>query len=319
VTQPIPEPALARLREIGPVELNPDSRRILGPAELREAVRHCDYLLCLQHNEVDAGVIDANPGLRLIASMAIEPAGIDVAHATARGIPVTVIPPLVTEATADLHWALLLAVARRVPEAERALREGVFPGAQSMHFLGADVHGKTLGVVGLGRIGKAIARRGRGFGMRILYADRARLHAAEEVALGVEPRPLEALLAESDFVSVSVTLTPETVHLIGRRELERMRPTAYLVNTSRGPVVDESALADALAGGRIAGAALDVYEHEPRVEPALLGLPNVVLTPHVGSAGGDTRLRIAHVVVDNVVAVAAGRRPPNLYNAEVWR
>jgi glyoxylate reductase len=318
VTQPIPEPALARLREVGAVELNRDSRRILGPAELEEAVRRSDYLVCLQHNRVDAGVIDANPRLRLIASMAIEPAGIDVAHATARGIPVTVIQPLVTEATADLHWALLLAVARRVPEADRALRAGVFPGAQSIHFLGADVHGKTLGVIGLGRVGQAIARRGRGFGMRLLYADRTRLPAAE-AALDAAHRPLDALLAEADFVSVSVALTPETVHLIGRRELELMAPTAYLINTSRGPVVDEKALADALAGGRIAGAALDVYEHEPQVERALLGLTNVVLTPHIGSAGRDTRLRIAHVVADSVLAVAAGRRPPGLCNPEVWR
>ena len=318
VTQPIPEPALARLRKAGRVELNADSQRILSPDALREAVRRSDYLVCLQHNQVDADVIDANPALRLIASMAIEPAAIDVAHATARGIPVTTIPPLVAEATADLHWGLLLAVARRIPESEHALRRGVFPGAQSMHFCGGDVHGKTLGILGLGRVGRAIARRAAGFGMTILYADPVRLADAEEAALGVQYRHLEDLLGESDFVSVSVSLAPDTVHLIGRPELARMRPTAYLVNTSRGPVVDEKALADALASGRIAGAALDVYEDEPRVEPALLGLSNTVLTPHVGSGGWDTRLRIAHVVVDNVLAVMEGRRPPNLYNVEVW-
>jgi glyoxylate reductase len=319
VTQPIPEPALARLRELGRVELNPDSQHILTVPELSQAVGRSDYLVCLQHNLVTAEVIDANPGLRLIASMAIEPAGIDVAHATARGIPVTTIPPLVTEATADLHWGLLLAVARRIPETDRALRAGVFPGAQSMHFLGGEVHGKTLGILGLGRVGTAIARRGRGFGMRLLYADRARPAPDEEAALGLAYRSLDDLLAEADFVSVSVGLTPDTVHLIGRRELERMRPSAYLINTSRGPVVDEKALAGALASGRIAGAALDVYEEEPLVEPTLLGLTNVVLTPHIGSAGRDTRVRIAHVVVDNVVAVVEGRRPPNLYNVQVWR
>ena len=253
VTQPIPEPALARLRKAGRVELNADSQRILSPDALREAVRRSDYLVCLQHNQVDADVIDANPALRLIASMAIEPAAIDVAHATARGIPVTTIPPLVAEATADLHWGLLLAVARRIPESEHALRRGVFPGAQSMHFCGGDVHGKTLGILGLGRVGRAIARRAAGFGMTILYADPVRLADAEEAALGVQYRHLEDLLGESDFVSVSVSLAPDTVHLIGRPELARMRPTAYLVNTSRGPVVDEKALADALASGRIAG------------------------------------------------------------------
>ena len=231
----------------------------------------------------------------------------------------TTIPPLVTEATADLHWGLLLAAARRIPESEAALRRGVFPGAQSMRFVGGEVHGKTLGIVGIGRVGKAIARRAAGFGMRVLYADRVRLPPHEEAALGVAHRPLDDLLGEADFVSVSVTLTPETVHLIGRRELSLMRASAYLINTSRGPVVDEKALADALGKGQIAGAALDVYEEEPRVEPALLALTNVVLTPHIGSGGWDTRLRIAHVVVDNVVAVLEGRRPPNLYNAEVWR
>jgi glyoxylate reductase len=319
VTQPMPEPALARLREAGRVELNPDAEHVMLAAELREAVRRADVLVCFQHNDVDRSVIDANPALRLIASMAIEPASIDVRHATARGIPVTTIPPLVTEATADLHWGLLLAVARRIPESEQALRRGVFPGAQSMRFTGAEVHGKTLGIVGIGRVGKAIARRAAGFAMRVLYADRVRLAPPEEAELGVTHRPLDTLLAEADFVSVSVTLTPDTVHLIGPRELGLMRESAYLVNTSRGPVVDEQALADALRGGRIAGAALDVYEAEPRVEPALLELTNVVLTPHIGSGGRDTRLRIAHVVVDNVVAVLEGRRPPNLYNPEVWR
>ncbi|HSE95156.1 MAG TPA: D-glycerate dehydrogenase [Methylomirabilota bacterium] len=318
ITQPIPEPALARLRAAGRVELNADSQHILTTPALREAVRRSDCLVCLQHNAVDASVIDANPRLRLIASMAIEPAGIDVSRATARGIPVTTIPPLVTEATADLHWGLLLAVARRIPEAEWALRRRVFPGAQSMHFLGGEVHGKTLGIVGLGRVGQAIARRARGFSMPLLYADRTRLPEAEEVALGVAHRPLQALLGEADFVSVSVSLAPDTVHLIGRGELGLMRPTAYLINTSRGPVVDEKALAEALTSRRIAGAALDVYEDEPRVEPALLGLTNAVLTPHIGSAAGDTRLRIAHMVADNVVAVLEGRRPPNLYNPEVW-
>jgi glyoxylate reductase len=315
----MPEPALVRLREAGRVELNPNSEHIMRAAELRKAVQRADVLVCLQHNDVDASVIDANPGLRLVASMAIEPASIDVRHATARGIPVTTIPPLVTEATADLHWGLLLAVARRIPESERALRRGVFPGAQSLRFVGGEVHGKTLGIVGIGRVGKAIAQRAAGFGMRVLYADRVRLAPSEEAALGVAYRPLDDLLGEADFVSVSVTLTPETVHLIGRRELALMRATTYLVNTSRGPVVDEKVLAEALGKGQIAGAALDVYEEEPRVEPALLGLKNVVLTPHIGSGGWDTRLRIAHVVVDNVVAVLSGRRPPNLYNPEVWR
>ncbi len=318
VTQPIPEPALARLRAAGEVELNSDPLHIVTKPELMTALQRNQYLVCLLHDRVDAEVIAVSRELRLIASMAIVPAGVEVSAATARKIPVTTIPPLVTEATADLHWALLLAVARRVVEADRAVRAGQFPGAQSVCFIGGEVHGKTLGIVGLGRIGEAVARRARGFGMRILYIKRRRLDPEQESALGVTYRPLDDLLRESDFVSVHVTLTPETVHFIGQRELALMRPSAYLVNTARGPVVDEKALVDALEEKRIAGAALDVYEHEPLVEPRLLTLANVVLTPHIGSAALDTRIRIADIVADNVIAVIQGRRPPNLYNPEVY-
>jgi glyoxylate reductase len=318
VTQPIDAEALVRLREAGDVELNPDPLHIITKDELLAAARRAEYLVCLLHDRVDGEVIAALPRLRLIASMAIVPAGVDVAAATARRIPVTTIPPLVTEATADLHWALLLAVSRRVVEADQALRAGVFPGGQSAHFVGADVHGRTLGIVGLGRIGEAVARRARGFGMRILYTKRRRLDGAAEAALGVTYASLDDLLRQSDFVSLHVSLQPETVHLIGARELALMRPTAFLVNTARGPVVDEKALVDALRGGAIAGAALDVFEHEPSVEPGLVKLPNVVLTPHLGSAARGTRARIAAIVAENVVAAIEGRRPPNVCNPEVY-
>jgi len=318
VTQPIPRKALARLREHGSVELNADSAHIITKPELMAALRQSDYLLCLLHDTVDAEVIDASPNLKLIASMATTPAGVDVAAATARRIPVTRNPPLVTEATADLHWALLLAVARRVVEADRALRSGLFPGGQSIHFLGGEVNGKTLGIVGLGAIGEAVARRAKGFGMRILYTKRHRLEERREFELGVAYRNLDEILSESDFVSIHVTLSPQTVHLIGERELRRMRPSAYLVNTARGPIVDEKALVRALQEQRIAGAALDVYEHEPLVEPGLIELRNVVLTPHLGSAALDTRERLAGFAVDNVIAVIEGRQPPNLYNPEIY-
>jgi glyoxylate reductase len=318
VTQPIAAGAVARLRALGDVELNPDPLHIITRSELAAGLRQADYLVCLLHDRIDAELIAASPRLRLIASMAIIPAGVDLAAATARRIPVTTIPPLVTEATADLHWALLLAVARRVVEADHALRGGLFPGGQSEHFVGADVHGRTIGIVGLGRIGEAVARRARGFDMRILYTKRQRLPADAEAALGAAYVGLDALLQQSDFVSVHAALTPETVHLIGARELARMRPSAFLINTARGPVVDEKALVDALRAGRIAGAGLDVFEDEPRVEPGLLKLPNVVLTPHLGSAARATRDRIATIVVDNVVAAIEGRRPPNVYNPEVY-
>jgi glyoxylate reductase len=319
VTQPIPKNALARLREAGNVELNPDATHIITKPELMAALRQNDYLLCLLHDRVDAEVINSNPNLRLIASMAITPAGVDVAAATARRIPVTTIPPFVTEATADLHWALLLAVARRVVEGDRALRSGIFPGSQSIHFVGGEVNRKTLGIVGLGAIGEAVARRARGFSMRVLYTKRHRLEETRETALGVEYRTLDELLRESDFVSVNAALSPETIHLIGDRELRLMRSSAYLINTARGPIVDEKALVRALEEKRIAGAALDVYEQEPTVEPGLIRLPNVVLTPHLGSAALDTRERVASILVDNVIAVIKGRRPPNLYNPEIYQ
>jgi glyoxylate reductase len=318
VTQPIPEKALSRLREIAEVDLNPDSTHIVTKPELLSALQRNDYLVCLLHDTVDADVVNANPDLKLIASMAIVPAGVDVAAATARRIPITVIPPFVSEATADLHWALLLAVARRVVEADRALRSGVFPGSQSIHFVGGEVNGKTLGIIGLGAIGEAVARRARGFSMRVLYTKRHRLNVAREAELAVEYRSLHELLRESDFVSVNAALSRETIHLIGDRELRLMRPSAYLINTARGPILDEKALVQVLAEKRIAGAALDVYEHEPRVEPGLSALPNVVLTPHLGSAALDTRERIAAIVVENVLAVVEGHRPPNLYNPDIY-
>jgi glyoxylate reductase len=303
---------------VGTVEINFDSTRIIGKPDLIDALKRNDYLFCLLHDLVDAEVINSNPNLKLIASMAITPAGVDVATATARRIPVTAVPPYVTEATADLHWALLLAVARRVVEGDRALRAGVFPGSQSTHFVGGDVNGKTLGIVGLGSIGEAVARRARGFGMRILYTKRRRLDETREAALGVEYRNLDDLLKEADFVSINAALSPETIHLIGDRELSLMRPSAYLVNTARGPIVDEKALVRALEEKRIAGAALDVYEHEPLVEPGLIKLLNVVLTPHLGSAAIDTRARVAQIVVDNIGAVVEGRRPPNIFNPEIY-
>jgi glyoxylate reductase len=318
VTQPISEKALARLRDVGNAEVNSDSSHIITKPELIDALKRNDYLFCLLHDIVDAEVINSSPNLKLIASMAITPAGIDVAAASARRIPVTTVAPLVTEATADLHWALLLAVARRVVEGDRALRSGIFPGSQSIHFVGGEVNGKTLGIVGFGSIGEAVARRARGFRMRILYTKRRRLDEAQEAALGVEYRSLDDLLKESDFVSINAALSRETIHLIGYRELSLMRPSAYLVNTARGPIVDEKALVRALEEKRIAGAALDVYEREPLVEPGLINLPNVVLTPHLGSAALDTRDRVAEIVVDNIVAVIEGRRPPNIFNPEIY-
>jgi glyoxylate reductase len=319
ITQPVAASAIERLRGIAEVRLNPDPVHIVTRDELCAAVRDSDILFCLLHDEVDAAVIGANRNLRAVASMKITPSGIDVAAATARRIPVTVIPPMVTEATADLHFGLMIAVARRVLEGDRAVRGGVFPGGQSTHLEGAFVFGKTIGLIGGGgRIGRAVARRAHGFSMKVLYWGPRRKSADEEREWGLTYAPLDQLLAEADFVSLHAPLNEQTRHLIGERELGLMKSTAFLVNTARGPIVDEKALARALAERRIAGAGLDVFEREPHVEAALLGLSNVVLTPHLGSAVAELREAMAHIVVDNIAAVLRGQQPPNCWNAEIY-
>jgi glyoxylate reductase len=320
VTQPVAESALARLRAVADVDVNPDSSKILAKGKLRAAVHKHDLLFSLLHDTIDRDVLDANANLKAVASMAITPDRIDVAEATARGIPVTVVPPVVAEATADMTFGLMLAVARRMIEGDRLLREGGFPGAQSNHFAGAHVWGKTLGLVGgKGRIGQAVARRARGFSMRILYSGPRRLPEAEERALGMSPVTLEELLAQSDFVSLHPPLRPETHHLINARALGLMKPSAFLINTARGPIVEEAALVRALKARTIAGAGLDVYENEPRVDPALRKLANVVLIPHMGSAVRELRETMANIVVDNILALLDGKTPPNCVNPQVLK
>jgi glyoxylate reductase len=318
VTQPIADSALKRLRKVASVKVNPDASRIPSKRVLVAAARQCDILFSRLHDEIDRDVLAANPKLRSLNSMTITPDRIDVTAATALGIPVTVVPPMVVEATADLAFGLMLAVARRMLEGDRLVHKGMFPGAQSNYLAGSWVFGKTLGLVGGGgRIGKAVARRARGFSMRVLYWGPRRKPEAEEREVGMTYVPLEQLLAESDFVSLHSPLRPETIHQIGGRELRMMKKTAYLINTARGPVVDEAALARALARKQIAGAGLDVFEREPKVERALLKLSNVVLTPHLGSAVADLREEMAHIVVDNIFAILEGRLPPNCINPEV--
>jgi glyoxylate reductase len=319
ITQPVHPSAIGRLERVADVEWNRDPLHILSKEELTAAIRECDVLFCLLHDRVDADVIAANPKLRAIASTTVTPADIDVAAASARGIPVTVIPAaLLDDATADLAWALLFSVARRVAEGDRLMRSGTFPGSQSSYMEGAAVSRKTLGLVGMGGVGRATAERARGFSMRVMYFDPKRLTPEDERALGITWAPLERLLAESDFVSLHARLTRETRHLIGERELGLMKKSAYLVNSARGPLVDEEALVRALAEGRIAGAGLDVFEHEPRPHPKLLTMPNVVVTPHVGSAVTELRAIMAGVAVDNIVAVLEGRPPPNCWNPEIY-
>jgi glyoxylate reductase len=316
VTQPIAESALARLRAVADVEVNPDSSRVLDKAKLVEAVKRCDILLSLLHDTVDADVLAANPKLKAVSSMNITQDRIDLAAATRLGIPVTNIPAIVTNATADIAFGLLLAVARNIAYGDKLFRAGVYPGSQSNHLAGAAVSGKTLGLVGFGRIGQAVARRGRGFDMNVIYTDLSPLPDAER-QIGASFRPLEELLREADFVSLHPQLTPNTRHLMGARQFALMKPTAFVINTSRGPVIDEAALVQALREKKIAGAGLDVYEHEPAVSPELIAMTNVVLSPHLGSAVLELREGMAHVVVDNIIALIEGRKVVSCLNPQV--
>jgi glyoxylate reductase len=315
ISRHLPEAALDRARSGATVRLHPEDRR-LSPAELARYLEDADGLVCLLTDTIDEALLAGAPRLRAVANVAVGYNNIDVAAATRRGIVVTNTPGVLTETTADFTWALLLATARRVPEADAYTRAGRFTEWGLMLLLGSDVHGKTLGILGLGRIGKAVARRAAGFGMRMLYHDALRDPAAER-ELGVIYQDRDAVLAEADFVTLHVPLLPETHHYVGEGELRRMKPGAYLINASRGPVVDEAALVRALKEGWIAGAGLDVYEEEPKVHPGLLECSNAVLAPHIASASRETRLRMATMAVDNCLAVLEGRMPPNPVNPEV--
>jgi glyoxylate reductase len=275
------------LRKVASVTINPDASRIPSKQKLIAGVRRCDILFALLHDRIDRDVIAANPRLRAIASQSITPDNIDVAEATRRGIPVTVVPPIVAEATADVNFGLMLMVARNMVEGDRLVHKGRFPGSQSSYLAGSAVYGKTLGLIGGGgRIGRAVARRACGFGMRILYWSPRQKPESLERELEMTYVPLDDLLAQSDFVSIHSPLTPQTRHQVGKRELARMKRTAFLINTARGAVVDEAALTRALQTGRIAGAGLDVFEHEPKVSPALLKMKNVVRRPISAASSG---------------------------------
>lgn len=321
VTQRIPQAGLEILRHAYPEYRINAEERVLTRGEMMECVKGVDGLLTLLTDKIDAEVLDAaGAQLKIVANMAVGYDNVDVGAATQRGIMVTNTPGVLTDATADHAWALLFAIARRVPESERYLRAGKFKGWGPLLFLGGAVTGKTLGVVGGGRIGSAVAVKSRGFNMRVLYTSRS-AKPQLEAETGARRVELEALLRESDFVSLHVPLSPDTVHLIHAGSLRLMKPTACLINTGRGPLVDEAALAGALKNGIIAGAALDVFENEPAVHPELLQLDNVVLTPHTASATVESRSKMAIMAVENLVAGLAGQKPPNLVNerGQVWK
>ncbi len=315
VTRRIYPEALALLEAAARVDYH-DTAEGLSAAELEAAVADKHAIVCQLTDRIDAAVIDAGADLKVIANVAVGYDNIDLAAASARGIVVTNTPGVLTETTADLAFALMLAAGRRIVEADRFLRAGRWRRWQIDLLCGHDVHQKTLGILGFGRIGRAVARRARGFGMRMLYHSPAPVAARVEREHGVEYADRESLFRRADYLSIHVPLNEHTRHLVGANELELMKPTAVLVNTSRGPVVDEAALARALASRRIAAAGLDVFEAEPEVSPKLIGLDNVVLVPHIGSASIETRTRMCTMAAENAIAVLQGERPPNPVDRE---
>ena len=303
VTRKLPSSVIEKLRTVGDVDLY-SGEAAIPPDELRARLRGKDALVCLLTDPIDQATIDAGSALKVISNVAVGFNNIDVAYARSRGIVVTNTPDVLTESVADFTWALILAITRRLSEGERLVRRREWKGWALDLLLGTELRGKQLGLIGVGRIGRAVAARAGAFGMRVVYTSRREIDFP-----GAEAMPLDKLLISSDIVSLHVPLTPETRHLIDKKALARMKRSAYLINTARGPVVDEEALAWALQHHLLAGAALDVYENEPTVHPDLFGLENVLLVPHLASGTTETRTAMADLAAENVLAVLGGRPP----------
>src|SRR5438477_7435691 len=325
VTQKVPDPAYPLLEVIGDVEANMEEGVIWPYKELLRRGPGHDYIYSLLTDNIDAkfleacveSVVASTPRLRMVANMAVGFNNIDVEAATRLGIAVSNTPGVLSDTTADLAFALLMATARRIPEAERYLRAGKYEGWGPLLFCGVDIHNATLGLIGAGRIGKIVAKRASGFDMKVLYYDVYRMTPEDEATYQMTYMPIDDVLKQADFISIHTPYMPSTHHLIGERELGLMKPGAILINTARGPIVDEKALVKALQSGTIAGAGLDVFENEPAVEPELLTMENVVLLPHIASASLGTRTLMATMASDNIVAHFHGQRPPNIVNPEV--
>ncbi len=316
VTRLIPEAGLVRLRMHFDVTVNPEDRP-LQRNELHREIADADGVIGLLTDRIDAGFFDAAPRLKGYANYAVGFDNIDVAEATRRGIPVSNTPDVLTQATAEMAWALLFAVARRVVETDAIMRSGAWNGWGPLQFIGADVSGKTLGIVGAGRIGAAVARMSTGFGMRVIYNNPSRRNIDLEEEIGARSVDFDELLAESDFISVHAPLRPMTRHLFNAEAFRKMKRTAVIINTARGPVIKEDDLVEALKTGEIGGAGLDVYETEPKMAEGLAECPNTVLLPHIGSATRSARDGMAMLAAENLVAMLQGHKPPTLLNPEV--
>jgi len=318
VTRQIPDEGINFLKKSSQkVEVNP-SDRSLAYDELLRQIKGRDAILTMLSDKIDAHLIKEATNLRIIANYAVGYDNVDVKAATAKGIIVTNTPGVLTDSTADMAWALLFSIARRIVEGDKLTRVGKFVGWSPMFLLGSDLIGKTLGVIGAGRIGTAMAMRSRGWCMKVLYTTQSNRNSVLEEMLGAKRVDLETLLRGSDFVSIHTPLTEKTKHLISAKALSQMKRTAYLINTARGAIIDEAALVNALKNKQIAGAGLDVYEEEPRLKPGLAELNNVVLAPHLGSATIETRTKMAIMAAENIIAVLNKQKPKNCVNPEVF-
>lgn len=313
ITRLLPKPVLTALRERFTLLSEPVENQIPTGDDLRQGFAQADAVICTLADPITDALLAEAPRLKIVANYAVGYNNIDVAAATRRGIVVTNTPDVLTDATADLTWALILATARRVVEGDQWARSGTWPGWAPTQMLGTDVSGKTLGIIGMGRIGQAVALRAQGFRMPVLYVSRQPCSSPPGVSTWIH-RSLEEVLTQADFISLHVPLSDTTRHLVGSRELAMMKSTAFLINTSRGPVLDEAALLATLRQGTIAGAGLDVYEREPLITAGLEALPNVVLLPHLGSATQQVRIKMGMLCVENVAAVLGGRPPLNPVN-----
>jgi len=317
VSRPLPEAGIELLRRTCEVEINQEDRP-LNREEFLSKITGKDGVLCLLHDKIDGKVFDAVPGIKGFANYAVGYDNIDVSEATRRGIPVSNTPDVLTDATAEMAWALLFAIGRRVVESDRCMRNGNWPGWGPLQFLGGDVAGSTLGIVGAGRIGTAMALKSRGFNMRVLYQD-VRTNERLEKELGARRVGLDELLRESDYISIHTPLMPETRHLFTLEQLRKMKKTAYLINTSRGPIIKESDLLTALKSNLIAGAAIDVFEFEPEMTAGLEKLDNIVVTPHTASGTIGSRTNMALKAAENLAAMVAGKQAPDCVNPEVYK
>ncbi len=318
ITRQIPEEGVKMLRNVcQSVEINPHDRPLTYD-ELLKSAKGRDAILTMLSDRIDARLMLEAANLKIVANYAVGYDNIDVRAATAKGVVVTNTPGVLTDSTADMAWALLFSVTRRIVEGDKLTRAGKFAGWAPMMLLGGDLMGKTLGIIGAGRIGSAMAMRSRGWCMKVLYTTQNRRNGVLEEMLGARRVDLETLLRESDFISLHTPLSEKTRHLIGAKELSLMKRTAYLINTGRGAVIDEEALVHALRNKGIKGAGLDVYEEEPKLKPGLAELDNVVLAPHLGSATVETRTKMSLMAAENIIAVLHKKKPPNCVNTEVF-